>query len=197
MPRPLSEDKRVALLAAATEAVGALGEAASTAKIAEMAGVSGGTLFVYFPTKDVLLGQLYLELSAEQRKAVIADYPADQSIEKRFAHIWDGMISWGAANPAKQKVLDKLAVSEKYQPARRQAETQACAQIEAIFDEGCRTGILRAQPVDFVVDTIQTLATMVLDRCTRDPDGREHYQCLGWEALWGALAQRHPAPESS
>lgn len=54
MARPLSEDKHNAILAAAAEAVAALGMSAPTARIAAGAGVAEGTLFTYFPTKDVL-----------------------------------------------------------------------------------------------------------------------------------------------
>jgi Bacterial regulatory proteins, tetR family len=62
MARPLSDEKRKLILTAATSAVASLGTAASTAKIAKDAGVGEGTLFVYFPTKDDLLSQLYLDL---------------------------------------------------------------------------------------------------------------------------------------
>ena len=44
MARPLSEDKRTAILDAATEVVAMLGVSAQTAKIAKGAGVAEGTL---------------------------------------------------------------------------------------------------------------------------------------------------------
>jgi AcrR family transcriptional regulator len=55
MARPLSEDKRTAILEAATEVVATLGLSAPTAKIAKGAGVAEGTLFTYFANKDELL----------------------------------------------------------------------------------------------------------------------------------------------
>ena len=60
MARPLSEDKRTAILEAATEAVAMLGVSVPTAKIAKGAGVAEGTLFTYFANKDELLNRLYL-----------------------------------------------------------------------------------------------------------------------------------------
>ena len=54
MARPRSEDKRTAILEAATEVVAVLGVGAPTAKIAKGAGVAEGTLFTYFATKDDL-----------------------------------------------------------------------------------------------------------------------------------------------
>lgn len=52
MARPKSEDKKQALLEAATQAIAQSGIAASTAVIARNAGVAEGTLFRYFATKD-------------------------------------------------------------------------------------------------------------------------------------------------
>lgn len=54
MARPKSEDKKQALLEAATQAIAQSGIAASTAVIARNAGVAEGTLFRYFATKDEL-----------------------------------------------------------------------------------------------------------------------------------------------
>ncbi len=62
MARPKSEDKKQALLEAATAAFAQSGIAASTALIARNAGVAEGTLFRYFATKDDLLNALYLGL---------------------------------------------------------------------------------------------------------------------------------------
>jgi hypothetical protein len=66
MARPLSEEKRTAILEATAEVVAMLGVSAPTAKIAKEAGVAEGTLFTYFANKDELLNGLYLELKMGQ-----------------------------------------------------------------------------------------------------------------------------------
>ena len=55
MARPKSDDKRDAILAAATRVIAAQGLSAPTAAIAKEAGVSNGSLFTYFETKADLL----------------------------------------------------------------------------------------------------------------------------------------------
>ena len=74
MARPKSEDKKQALLEAATAAFAQSGIAASTALIARNAGVAEGTLFRYFATKDDLLNALYLHLKQDYIKGVLEDY---------------------------------------------------------------------------------------------------------------------------
>ena len=89
MARPLSEDKRTAILEAATELVAMLGVSAPTAKIAKDAGVAEGTLFTYFANKDELLNWLYLELKMDLGHAVITGYPAGKGLIERSRHFWD------------------------------------------------------------------------------------------------------------
>lgn len=77
MARPLSEDKRDAILASAAELVAALGTSAPTAKIARGAGVAEGTLFTYFPDKDALLAALQRRHLDELRRHLLARGPTD------------------------------------------------------------------------------------------------------------------------
>lgn len=78
MARPKSEDKKQALLEAATQAIAQSGIAASTAVIARNAGVAEGTLFRYFATKDELINTLYLHLKQDLCQSMIMEL--DRSI---------------------------------------------------------------------------------------------------------------------
>jgi AcrR family transcriptional regulator len=62
MPRPKSDEKRSAILEAATRIIVTQGLSAPTAGIAKEAGVANGSLFTYFETKTDLFNELYLEL---------------------------------------------------------------------------------------------------------------------------------------
>src|ERR1700729_3372421 len=103
MARPLSEDKRTAILQPATEMEARLGVSAPTAQIAKGAGVAEGTLFTYFANKDELLNRLYLELKIDLRDAMITDYPAGKSLIDRNRHVWNRLIDWGSAHPLKRR----------------------------------------------------------------------------------------------
>src|ERR1700734_106040 len=103
MARPRSEDKRTAILEAATEVVAELGVGAPTARIAKQAGVAEGTLFTYFASKDELLNQLYLELKADLSAAMKAGYPFNKSLIERSRYVWDRLVGWGTAHPLKRK----------------------------------------------------------------------------------------------
>jgi len=58
MARPKSDDKKSAILAAATRVIFQQGLSAATALIAKEAGIATGSLFTYFATKSALFNQL-------------------------------------------------------------------------------------------------------------------------------------------
>lgn len=100
MARPKSEDKKQALLEAATQAIAQSGIAASTAVIARNAGVAEGTLFRYFATKDELINTLYLHLKQDLCQSMIMELDrsiTDAKMMTRF--IWNSYISWGLNHP--------------------------------------------------------------------------------------------------
>ena len=84
MARPKSDDKRSAILAAATRAIVQHGLGAPTALIAREAGVANGTLFTYFETKTELLNQLYVELKTEMATAALTGLPIKAELRVRF-----------------------------------------------------------------------------------------------------------------
>lgn len=190
MARPLSEDKRNAILHAATQAVAALGIGASTAKIAKGAGIAEGSLFTYFSNKDDLLNQLYLHLKSEFRSMLLTGYSADASIKERCLHLWNRFIDWGSLSPEKRKAMRQLAVSGKITETTRKQGMDGFRDMEAIFEEGFAAGVLRQQPIAFVGGIIESLADMVLEFIARDPANTQTYKSAGFDAFWGAISTR-------
>ncbi|MEK8132438.1 TetR/AcrR family transcriptional regulator [Paenibacillus filicis] len=189
MARPLSEEKRKALLAAAANEIASVGIAASTSKIAKNAGVAEGTLFVYFPTKDDLLNQLYLDLKSDLTLILSADYSVDASVQEQFQRLWSQFVEWGASHPNKWRALRQLSVSERITEDSQRAGETMFTDFQTMVAEGFKTGVLREQPVSFLAGIIQALADMVLEMAFREPDQLCQLKSMGWEALWGAISR--------
>lgn len=114
MARPKSEDKKQALLEAATAAFAQSGIAASTSAIARSAGVAEGTLFRYFATKDDLLNELYLTIKADLVQTMIAGLnPNETRPKENTRNIWNSYIGWGVRNPMEHKAIRRMALSER------------------------------------------------------------------------------------
>jgi AcrR family transcriptional regulator len=112
--RPKSEDKKQALLEAATAAFAQSGVAASTSAIARSAGVAEGTLFRYFATKDELLNELYLSIKSGLVKAMVAGLTPNEKRPKENArNIWNSYIDWSIRHPMEHKAIRRMALSER------------------------------------------------------------------------------------
>jgi len=187
--RPKSEDKKQALLEAATSAIAQSGIAASTAMIARSAGVAEGTLFRYFATKDDLLNALYLHLKSDLCQAMLAGLVENVS-PKEFTHnIWNSYIDWGVRNPAGHHAIRRMAVSEKIT-----AET--IEQVRAMFPE-LQKLCQRSVRAVFMSDDFRafgdalflSLAEATIEFASREPLRADKLKALGFEAMWLALAE--------
>jgi AcrR family transcriptional regulator len=188
MARPKSEDKRNAILAAATEVIALQGDSAPTAKIARMAGVAEGSLFTYFANKDELLNQLYLTLKNDMGAMMLADYPAGGSRRERFHHVWHRYVSWGAKRPQQRKAMAMLGISERVSAATKLAGMQAFGDIQALVAECMAGGPLQDRPSAFAAAVLGTLADTTMDFMARFPAEAGQYQASGFEACWHAIA---------
>jgi AcrR family transcriptional regulator len=84
-----SQIKREALVRATINLVNNHGfHAAPMSRIAKMAEVSPGTIYLYFENKQDLVNQSYIEVKAAFSKFAFKDYKADFSVEKGFENIF-------------------------------------------------------------------------------------------------------------
>jgi AcrR family transcriptional regulator len=189
MARPLSDEKRTAILQAATEVVATLGVGATTAKIAKGAGVAEGTLFTYFANKDELLNHLYLEIKASLRDAMMAGYPSRKSLIVRSRHVWDRYIGWGSAYPLKRKAMSQLAVSDRITDENKRIGAQAFGEVEGMIRESLARGPLKDQPPAFAAAILSAIAETTMDFIAREPARAQHYTKAGFEAYWKAVTK--------
>src|ERR1700690_927893 len=102
MARIKSPRKRTAILRAAVREIAQAGLGAPTAKIASRAGVAAGTLFTYFPTKEQLLKELYLELKDGAYARVNDKFPGEARLKLRTRHLWYTNPDWAIYCPEKR-----------------------------------------------------------------------------------------------
>lgn len=173
MARPKSEDKKQALLEAATAAFAQSGIAASTSAIARSAGVAEGTLFRYFATKDELLNELYLAIKLRLVRTMIAGLDPDEKRPKENArNIWNSYIDWGVRNPMEHKAIRRMALSERITDETRR-------QVKEIFlSEAYRA---------FGDALFLSLAETTIEFASHDPQRAREIIALGFEAMWHAL----------
>jgi AcrR family transcriptional regulator len=190
MTRPRSGDKRNAILAAATNIIAEQGLSAPTAKIARTAGVADGSLFTYFPDKDDLLNQLYLELKSDMRKRMTSSSPRARSLKEQARHVWNGYIDWGISFPAKRRAMAQLTVSDRITEKSRLAGTQGFDDTTAVMKQIATRSDLRDRPSAFTSSIMVSLAETTMDFISRYPKEATRYRDAGFTAFWNAVSKK-------
>jgi AcrR family transcriptional regulator len=186
MARPLSTDKRQAILAAAARMVALSGLRAPTAKIARAAGVADGTLFTYFRDKDTLLNELFLDLKRELQRAT-SNPQASGPLVERGRYFWNRYVQWGVSFPTKRRALRQLAVSENVTRANKIAGRAMFTEIDAVLEKALAGGCLAGVPMDFAGAIMITLAETTIDSIEREPARGRALTRAGFHAFWNAI----------
>lgn len=183
MARPKSEDKRDALMAAATRVIAAQGLSAPTAVIAREAGVSNGSLFTYFDTKADLFSQLYLELKTGMAAASLEGLPAKAPLREQFSRMWSNWMRWATSNPGKRRALALLSVSDDIDQESRAVSHKAMADVAELLQRARADGPMRDAPMEFVAALMNALAEATMDFMVDDPANADEHCRAGFDAL--------------
>ena len=188
MARPKSEERRSAIMAAATRVIAAHGLSAATATIAKEAGVSNGSLFTYFETKADLLNALYVELKSEMGAAALEGLPRDGDDRSQLLHMWRNWARWATPRPDKRRALAHLSVSDDITPESRKIAHQAMFDVAALLERSRANGALRNAPLGFVSALMSAMADTTMDFMIADPANADAHCQAAFEALWRMLA---------
>jgi AcrR family transcriptional regulator len=188
MARPKSEDKRNAIMAAATRVIVRQGLSAPTALIAQEAGVANGSLFTYFETKADLFNHLYRELKTEMAGAAMKGVPARAELPEQLFHVWSNWVYWAVSNREKRSALAQLGVSDEITAASKEAGHKVMADIGVLLAHVHANGPLRNSPLGFVVAIMNSLAETTMDFMISDPTNAKKHCKVGFDSLWRAVA---------
>lgn len=196
MARPRSQDRRDAILSAAARVIASQGTAAATAAIAKEAGVSNGSLFVYFDTKAALLNELYVALKTEMTAAATAGLDTGGEPREQVRRMWAQWLRWATADPGKRRALAQLEVADDITAGSRQAVHSAFSGIAALLDRSRAGGPMSDAPLGFVLALMTAIAEATIDAVIREPAEAEARSSTGFDAAWRVLGG-HSVPASA
>ncbi|NVN56830.1 TetR family transcriptional regulator [bacterium Scap17] len=158
--RHRDEHKQQALLEATLHEVAEHGFAVtSVARIARAAGMSPGTLYLYYRDKDDLLEATFREVSRRiiavaieafeaEPVEVLEDEPSTlppdaQQLKSALCRVWNALVALGRHQPALFRFHDQFLHSSHMQDALRVANQERAAPLLDAFALGQQTGILK------------------------------------------------------
>jgi AcrR family transcriptional regulator len=188
MARPRSDDRRTAILSAATHVIAAQGLGASTAAIAKKAGVSNGSLFIYFDTKAKLVNELYVALKTEMGAAAVDGLPVERDAREQVLHMWNQWLRWATTFPEKRRTLAQLDVSDDITAESHQIVSSAFSGIANLLERSRVHGPMREAPLGFVLTLISAIADTTVDEMIREPERATATGQIAFDAVWRMLA---------
>ena len=191
MARPKSEDKRNAILDAATRLFAERGlTAAPTSEISKQAGVAEGTLFTYFKTKDDLINALYREIKLELADTMMSDFPRKKNVRTRLRHVWDRYVNWGITNPNQRKVLAQLTVSEVLTKEFRDAGSAPFVEFQIMIRDGIEQRVFRNDvPVELISKSLAALVEATIDLTVSNRSKAKQYRDSGFQMFWAGITK--------
>jgi AcrR family transcriptional regulator len=175
-------------LSAATRVIASQGLAAPTATIAKEAGVSNGSLFVYFDTKAALLNELYVVLKTEMTAAATAGLDAGGELREQVLHMWTQWLHWATTNPGKRRALAQLEVADDITADSHQMVRSAFSGIADLLERSRASGPMRDAPLGFVLALTNAIADTTIDAVIREPAEAEALSGVAFDAIWRVLA---------
>ena len=188
MSRPKSDEKKRAILEAATRIIVTQGLSAPTAGIAKEAGVANGSLFTYFETKSDLFNELYLDLKTEMASAAMKDLPSGAALREQVFHVWQNWMGWAVSYPEQRRALAQLDVSDEITPETRATGHQIMAGVAELLERSRANGPMRKSPMGFVVAIMNSVAEATMDFMTQDSTHARKHCKEGFDALWRVVA---------
>ena len=141
------------ILTAAIAVIYAEGIGISTARIAAAAGVSNGTLFHQFPTKQHLIDALYVSIKTDLAHTV-GELDTQLALRERMWQAWSRWLAWARMNPEAHAVGNLLHDSNLVTAAAVQAGYAVAGAPIDLFLEAQAAGVLVPLPLEYLAALI-------------------------------------------
>ena len=152
MSRPAKHDPNT-ILSAALVLFYEEGIKVPTSRIASFAGVSNGTLFHQFASKQALIDALYVSIKSDLARAV-GEIDPNLPLKQRMKQAWDGWLNWARENPRAHVVGNLLHKSNLVSPDAVAAGYAVAGAPIDLMVEAQKAGLLVPMPITYLASLI-------------------------------------------
>lgn len=135
---------------------------ASVAKIAKRARVSAGTIYLYFPNKDELLRQIYLEIKTEFHDQIMSAVDASAPSATNIRDLWFSMYRYLTAHPNDFLFSEYVSAAQVLDPQSQSEATAMANRIADILKTAIEDKTLADVPIDSLVALLVSPATQLV-----------------------------------
>ena len=127
-----------------------------TSKIAQEAGVSNGTLFHYFKTKDDLVVALYIYIKSNLSACIDRNYTEEETIKSTFKRMFLSSMYWALKNPTEFRFTQQFHASPYLSMVSHEEILKQTKFFMDFMQEAIKAQILKPLPIDLLFTLISS-----------------------------------------
>jgi len=178
-------NKRENILNAALRLFVEQGEQATSMKwIAEEAKCGIGTMYNYFPSKDKLIDELYLDIKTKLFSNIIEALDKNKPVKQQFIDTWLKAMNYAIYNPIEYKFLEIFSHSPKISKQVTEKVTKLIYPIMDIFEKGKIEGVIKDQDaMQLLIFTNGAITASIINNPNIDEHGKKAIILMAWDAI--------------
>ncbi|HUL62396.1 MAG TPA: TetR/AcrR family transcriptional regulator [Methanocella sp.] len=188
-----AQDKRAAIVKAALILFTQRGfHGTPTAMISREAGVSAGTLFLYFKTKKDLINSIYFEAKERMGQAIYAGYDEGKDLRDKMKRIWGNVIRWGVENPEEFLFLQQFSSSPFITDITQEEVEKNFGSLFDVLSDGKKTGVLKNIDRRLAMEMLFQANAAVVRKIHQNGDTRDMEKIIdrSFDLVWDGVANR-------
>jgi len=153
-PSRKTEIKEKVLLAALELIVEGGFQQSPMSKLAQLADVSVGTIYLYFPSKDELIAALFEDIRIRMQEKVLSDYDAKAQLKKRFDTLFLNICNYYLDNKRHFVFMDQFGTSS-YNKSSLDAFSEEMAKVFlSLYNDGVKQKLLKPYSMQVILSLV-------------------------------------------
>lgn len=187
--KPKDDEKQRAIAQATFDLVARTGLSGLTmAEIARTAGMATSTLYVYYPSKDELISQLYQDAKTVTAARIMEGVAPGMPYRARVRRIWGNLLRHRLDQYAEVVFQEQYYNSPWFTDGNREFSTRLMAGFFALMQEGQQQEILKAVPAPLLtaslIGSVRETANLIRTKALPDDEATQQMAfSLCWDAI--------------
>lgn len=163
-------------------------------QIAKEAGVAAGTIYHYFPSKEALLNDLYLEVKRDLGLVLSGGLAAELPVKDKFWKMWKELFTYYTQNKLMFHFSSQMGHSPMISAGVRAEGKLFYQPIINFFEQGVASGAFRRMDANLMAELVySSVAATVSLSLLNDVDITEELVQQAIQFSWDGIAAQHNA----
>lgn len=160
----------------------------STAKIAKEAGISNGTLFHHFKTKEDLINRLYISIKEDYKKYLLGYMEPQETIKGKIKQLWHTCVNWNLENKDGATFFAMFANSPYIDKLSKEEASRNFSFISELFNEAVNAEVLIDANPNLMISSFHGSVKAFASFISNNPENLEDHLDVAFKMWWRSVA---------